>query len=251
MPREGQTGTLPDGTPVIFMGGQVRRMNEGGLAVMGGGYYESPQGRKYREGPKGGFAQVAGPTQSQVDDYAKSAGSVNNALTALDRLDRQLGETKTVGPMGWLTNNEDLTVLTQTAKDLQLRLKEKPYNLGVLNGPDYEIIQKIVENPDSVKAAAFRKSLAPALRNLARILGDQYRSDMSSYRSVGGRSAGMPALYRSPNSQYTPDQWGNEGSVPPNVYKGVGGQPRATQPAMSAPAKPGSILEYDERGRLK
>lgn len=233
MPKEGQTGTLPDGRRVIYLDGKVRPLNEGGLAVMGGGYYESPQGRKYREGPKGGFNQIGGPTQSQVDTYATKSTKINEALGSLDTLDRKLRGTKTIGPFGWFTNPNDLSELEGLNKDLLLRLKEQPYNLGVLNGPDLQIMEEVLGNPGRLKDAAFRKGFEARLRNVAASLGRTYRNDLGSFDAIGGRSASMPNLFRSPDSQYTPQEWGQRGSVP--ALKG----PRAAaQGGGKAAAKP-------------
>jgi hypothetical protein len=250
MPREGQTGTLPDGTPVIFLGGQIHKMNEGGLAVMGGGYYESPQGRKYREGPKGGFTQVAGPTQAQVEDYSSRASQVNKALGKLDAVDQQLRRTKTIGPFGWATNPTDIASLSQMVRDLQLSLKEQPYNLGVLNGPDLQLLEQVVANPDQLKSAVFRQTLYPRLQNMAKILGDSYRGDMSSYQAIGGRPAAMPNLFRSPSSQYTAEEWGSQGVVPTLKSTSAGRPPIPRRPAGPAATDPRKMSDDDLKKAL-
>jgi hypothetical protein len=243
MPKEGQTGRLKDGTRVIFLDGAVRKVNEGGMAQMGGGYYESPQGRKFREGPKGGFQQVGGPTQTQVDSYSTKSTKINESLGSLDALDKKLRATETIGPFGWLKNPNDLSELEGLNKDLLLRLKEQPYNLGVLNGPDLQIMEEVLGNPAKLKDAAFRKGFEARLRNVAASLGRTHRNDVQSYGAIGGRPSAIPNLFRSPDSTYTPEEWGQRGLVPPNRYgktgaKGAGGPGRpAAKPAARAAPK--------------
>lgn len=213
-PREGQTGRLKDGTPVIYMDGQARRMNEAGFADMGGGFFKSPQGQLYRAGPKGGFSQVGGPTREQVAKAAENTTGVNEALGALNMFDEKVRTLKTPGPLGWFTNGDDLNEASQLAEDLMLRLKEKPYNLGVLNGPDREILLRVVNDPTALKDAVFRKSVAPKLRNIAAKLGDTYRNEANAFQATGGNPFAMPGLYQSPSSVYSRDEWGKQGRVP-------------------------------------
>jgi hypothetical protein len=236
--KNGDTGRLKDGTPVIFMDGQPRRMNEAGMADMGGGFFKSPQGQTFRAGPKGGFSQVAGPTREQVSKAAEGASGVNEALGALDMFDRKVRQVKTPGPLGWFTNGDDLNEASQLAEDLMLRLKEKPYNLGVLNGPDREILLRVVNDPTALKDAVFRKSVGPKLRNIAAKLGDTYRNDASSFKSTGGNPGALPNLFQSPDSTYTPQEWGSDGRVPPAKAPLRRGAPPRTGPGRAA-APPG------------
>jgi hypothetical protein len=239
MPKEGKTGTLPDGTPVIFLGGQIRKLNPGGLAEIGGGYLESPQGRKYRLGPKGGMDQVAGPTQSQVETYAAKASKVNDAAMSLDALDKRLKQTKNIGPFGWFTNPNDLSEIQGLNKDLLLRLKESPYNLGVLNGPDLSVMEEVTGNPAKLKDAVFRKGYEQRLRNVAATLGRSYRNDAETMKAIGGRPESMPNLFRAPDSTYSADEWGYDGTVPAARYGGSTGARKSATPAK--PGAPASL----------
>lgn len=253
-PREGQTGRLKDGTPVIFMDGAPRRMNEAGMADLGGGFFKSPQGQLYRAGPKGGFSQVGGPTREQVAKAAEGASGVNEALGALDMFDRQVRKVGNTGPLGWFTNGDELNEASQLAEDLMLRLKEKPYNLGVLNGPDREILLRVVNDPTALRDAVFRKSVTPKLRNIAAKLGDTYRNDANAFRSTGGNPNSLPNLFQSPDSTYTAEEWGNAGLVPREkapIRRGA--PPRtggASRPAGQSARQPfkgkyGTVTEID------
>jgi hypothetical protein len=235
-PREGQTGRLKDGSPVIYMDGAPRRMNEAGMADMGGGFFKSPNGQTYRLGPKGGFSQVAGPTREQVDKYSGKTTAINESMGSLDMVDRKLRETKTIGPFGWFTNPNDLSELQGLTKDLLARLKESPYNLGVLNGPDLPLMEEIVGNPSKLKDAAFRKAYQAKLRNVASKLGDTYRNDSRSFETTGGEPTALPNLFQSKDSTFTPQEWGRDGRVPAaKAPTRRGDAPRTGAPAGRPP----------------
>jgi len=195
-----------------------------GMKDLGNGFRVDQQGRKYRLGPNGGFPKVGGPTDKQIEDASQAGAQFNNALSGIDAVDRQLAATKDIGPLGWITNPTDIAVLSQTVKDLQLKLKEKPYNLGVLNGPDLDLLESIVANPGQLRSAAFRKTIAPRLANLSRIIGENYRQEAGRFKGIGGNpDQVIPPLYRSPRSRYTPQQWGNQGLVPANAFAATQG----------------------------
>lgn len=216
MPKPGEIKTNPanPNQRAQWDGSQWRELDAGGLQVLGDGYRRNQVGVTYREGPRGGFEQVAGPNATMVNQASTAATGINNALSGIDRVDEQLAKTKDIGPLGWITNPKDIAVLQQSVRDLQLKLKEQPYNLGVLNGPDLMLIEQIVADPGKLRSAAFRKTIAPRLANIAAILGNTYRSEAEKFQAMGGNpDAAMPALYQSPRSQYTREEYGNQGRV--------------------------------------
>jgi hypothetical protein len=214
MPKEGQTGTLADGTPVLFLDGAPRKMNEGGLADMGNGYFKNRNGQTWRQGPHGGFSMVAGPTTAEVDAHSGKANQINASLRGLDAVDKKLRQTKTIGPFGWMANGNDISELQGLNANLLGRLKEQPYNLGVLAGPDMGLMEAVIGKPDSLKDATFRKAYAAKLKNVARDLGNGYRDQAAAMEATGGKRAVLPNLFRAPDSQYTPEEWGSDGLVP-------------------------------------
>ena len=236
MPKEGQTGTAPDGSQVVFMDGKVRKMNPGGLAEMGGGYLKSLNGRTYRTGPQGGMNQVAGPTQTQIETYAAKSSKINEALQSLDAVDKAIRGVQ-IGPLGWMKNPNKLSEIQGLNKDLLLRLKEAPYNLGVLNGPDLSVMEEVTGNPAKLKDAVFRKGFEGKLRNVAASLGRTYRNDAGTLKSIGGIPQSSPNLFRAPDSSYTADEWGYNAEVPAARYGGKTGArvaPRSTPAARPA-----------------
>lgn len=232
----GQSG--PSGTAAPSTG----RYNAGGLEDLGDGYYRNQQGVTYREGPRGGLSQVGGPTAGMIKDSTEAASGLSRALAGIDRVDAQLAEIDTTGPAAWLSNPTNMAVLKQSILDLQLRMKEDPYNLGVLNGPDLMLLNQIVESPDSLKSAIMGGSLRPRLRNLANIIGQNYRQQESQFAGQGGRTNAMAALYQSPRSQYTAQEWGRDAAVPQNAFARVAG---GTQPSRPAAPRGQSMPNFD------
>lgn len=195
----------------------------GGMEHLPGGYLRNRPGQTFRIGPRGGMGEpVNGLGRKQIDDAMTTATGISQALAGIDRVDRQYDATGNIGPLGVLTNNTELAVLKQSTRDLMLRMKEQPYNLGVLNGPDLEIMDQIIADPNTLDSMVFRAKLKPLLANLSSLLGDQYRLQSDQYGSLGGREDALPPLYRSPRSKYTPQEFGREGRVPPNALARTG-----------------------------
>ena len=242
MPYEGQRGTAPDGTPVVFRGGKAVPIDAGGLEVLGNGYRRNQIGQVYETGPKGGTKMISGPTFTAANEARTQASGINQSLAGIDRVDRQLKKTKDIGPLGWMTNSTDLAVLKQSVRDLQLKLKEQPYNLGVLNGPDIDLLESIVADPSQLNSAVFRKSIAPRLANLSSILGNTYRQQVDGFQGLGGQPEALPPLYRSPSSKYTPQEWGRKGEVPRNAFD------RSAPQAPSGRSAPKSQPKYKYLG---
>lgn len=236
---EGKTGTAKDGTRVIVRNGQIVPLEANpyagaGFSPLGGGMYKNKIGQTYREGPKGGFSMIAGPSQAQADEATEGLTGYNKSLQKIDGVDAQLRKTKSIGPWGIFTNPTDMALLQQGTKDLLLSLKEKPYNLGVLNGPDLQILEDVVANPGKLKDAVFRQTLLPRLANLSKIVGDGYRQDAAKFGALGGNPDIIP-LYRSPRSKYTAEEWGTQGKVPPTAMsRGKPAQAGEKRPPLSA-----------------
>ena len=237
MPNIGEVITSPTtGRKARWDGkGYVLITDAAGMENLGDGYKRAPTGQTFRVGNSGSMTRVAGPSDTQLSDAAKGASGVSAALSRLDAFDKQFRKTKTVGPLGQFLNPDDMAVLQQSARDLQMALKEKPYNLGVLNGPDLMLLNQILEDPSSIKTAMFRSRIRPMLSNLARILGDTYRQDAAAFKATGGNPGVLPKLYQAPDSRYTPQQWGNQGLVPRNAL-----DPSSTPPQTRKAAQPKS-----------
>ena len=213
----------------------------GGMEVLGGGYKRAPTGQLFKEGRSGSMTRVAGPTDDMIDDATKDLSGANAALQALDRVDKAYRKSRYLGTGAALMNPE----LGQAIEDLTLRLKEKPYNLGVLNGPDLPILRSIVGDPNSAKYIAFGDNFVRELRGLARIIGDDYRTKAQRFEATGGKSQGLNLpLYQAPDSRYTKEQWGTKGNVPRDVYEGaVGMMSGSRSPSAAEPQGQGQTFD--------
>lgn len=110
-----------------------------------------------------GAASGTGPTPGQP--IVTGVGQANKAMTAeatkkrlsLDNLDTSIkqyeAELKKTGATAWgaagIPTGDNMK-LSSAYTSLLLELKEL-YNLGVLNGPDYELMQKSIQNPNSIR----------------------------------------------------------------------------------------------------
>ena len=96
-PREGQTGTLPDGTRVIVRNGQVVPLNAGpqGTTRLANGTLLSAQG------PNGGapraLMNLSVQEQKQLGDARSSASSMRTDLADTERFNRLMGGERTGG----------------------------------------------------------------------------------------------------------------------------------------------------------
>lgn len=212
----------------------------GGMEVMGGGYKRAPTGQLFKEGRSGSMTRVAGPTDTQIDKAAGDLTGANDALMALDRVDKAYRKAGYLGPGAGLLNPE----LTQSVNDLAMRLKET-YNLGVLNGPDLPLLRTIIGDPGKLKYMALGDNFSRELRGLARIIGDDYRSKAQKFEATGGRSDALSIpLYQAPDSRYTKDQWGTKGKVPRDVYEGaVGMMSGSRSPSAAEPQGQGQSFD--------
>lgn len=204
---------VPSSTPTP----QTQQYNAGGLEVLGEGYYRNQQGSTYREGPRGGFMQVGGPSAGQVTEASNAAVDTNKALRSVDLMDGLLAQADKLGPQAWLDNPSNTVMLDQAQKDLMLRLKEM-YNLGVINGPDLQLMESVVGNPTELRNAIVGGTLRPKLARIAGNLGNDYRLRLAAFQGQGGRATVMAPMFQSPRSEYAQSEWGRDGTVPQAAY---------------------------------
>jgi len=207
-----------------------------GMEMLGGGYKRAPTGQLFKEGRSGSMTRVAGPTDGGIDTATQSLGKINAALQALDRTDKAWRSVGSYGPM--IKFDDNGAVLQQEVQNLGLMLKERPYNLGVLNGPDLMLIRQILNDPTEFKITSLPKNFNRTLKNLARILGDTYRNEAASFKATGGNPDALQKLYQATDSRYTPQQWGNQGLVPRNAL-----DPSSMTPQTRKAAQPKSTKD--------
>lgn len=214
----------------------------GGMEVLGGGYKRAPTGQLFKEGRSGSMTRVAGPTDTQIDKVAGDLTGANDALMALDRVDKAYRRAGYLGPSAGLVTPE----LMQSVNDLAMRLKET-YNLGVLNGPDLPLLRTIIGDPGKLKYMALEDNFSRELRGLARIIGDDYRAKARKFEATGGKADALQIpLYQAPDSQYTPEQWGTRGKVPRDAYEAsVGLMTGSRRPSQPQPRPQGGGQTFE------
>jgi hypothetical protein len=163
----------------------------------GGGLGKPPAG--YRWGPAdeegnptllpvaGGPAEKLGETQMKqlvgVQNTRNAITEYRNAIKGFSRLDMLNPNAR--ARMGTIYNN------------MMLQAKEA-YNLGVLNGPDYMILQQVVTDPTSLKAGVIsRDALDAQAAKLDEIMG---RIGLTVSAASRQRGAGVPSAPQAPEA---------------------------------------------------
>lgn len=121
----------------------------------------NPTTQEFREGPPGFSVVSAG----QANDAEKKQRSLRNMKSALDGLEMKLrADGSAIIPS---VETDELATLYQ---NVLLQAKEM-YELGVLNGPDYIIMQRVLSDPTSLvgRARSFGSGKEQAKRVLAQI----------------------------------------------------------------------------------
>ena len=117
----------------------------------------------------------------------KQLNGVNNLRDAIGRYQQQLDEFGTLGlvspsaraKMGTLYNN------------MMLFAKEA-YNLGVLNGPDYQIMTDMLTDPRSMKGLIISRDDMKSQTNLLDSVMQKVGENVSQRRPVPGGASGNP-----------------------------------------------------------
>jgi hypothetical protein len=122
-----------------------------GEAAAGGGQGKAPSGYRWKadgtlEAIAGGPA--AGGGKAAPEAYSKQVGGIQNLQTAITEYQAALKEFGTLD----LMSPDARAAMGTKYNNMMLQAKEA-YNLGVLNGPDYSILQEVVTNPTSMRGA--------------------------------------------------------------------------------------------------
>lgn len=126
------------------------------------------------------------PASKNQKDYAKLNSAIKKTEAALDRYETMFDQTGTkIKPDG------DKLALNTTYKDLMLQLKEL-FNLGVLNGPDLEIMEQYLQNPTSGIAVIYEAfGGRDGFKRQMQLVRDKIQSEVQINREVFlGESSG-------------------------------------------------------------
>lgn len=123
----------------------------------------------YRWTPEGTLAAIpGGPGDKLPESQQKQVVGVNNLSNAIREYRSELGK---FGKLDALSPDARARMGTKY-NNMMLQAKEA-YNLGVLNGPDFDILQSVITDPRSVKGVITSKSaLDTQASELDRIMQD-------------------------------------------------------------------------------
>jgi hypothetical protein len=136
--------------------------------------------------------------------YSKQTSGIQNLQTAITEYQAAL---KDFGTMDMLSPDARAAMGTKY-NNMMLQAKEA-YNLGVLNGPDYSILQSVVADPTSMRGAVTSNA---ALNNQASELG----------RIMKQNQANLAKVYKQPNPdspQDAPKANAAAGKAPDNAVR--------------------------------
>ena len=173
--------------------------NQRGWAELGIKQQEVAMGGKpppgYRWTPEGNLAAIpGGPGDKLSDAQTKQVLGVQNLQSAISDYRNALESFPTTG----IVNPNDRARMGTFYNNMMLQAKEA-YNLGVLNGPDYDILTSVITDPRSIKGAITSKSAldmqAANLDKLMRKIGEttsvvRPRMSPSSASSMSAPTAG-------------------------------------------------------------
>lgn len=177
-----------------------------GLTDLGGGFYRDKVGRTYQRNSAGVMQQSVGVTDGAVKDAATSITGINTILAAVDRFDQAVKQLKPTefSALGKYTGDPNKYAAAKAAAtDLQMLLKgPDAYNLGVLTGPDLQILEGVVADPAKFDTMIRRGQILPSLQQLSTGLGQRYAGVKKSFEVMGGDPSALPDIYRSPHGRF-------------------------------------------------
>lgn len=174
-PKEGQIRTRVNGGTEIqesFENGKWTEIGRGPRwqpPQSGDGTPKPPPGYRWKGAPGGELEAIPGgpATPKPTEQYLKNQTGVQNVQGAITEYRDAL---KTMNAGDWVSPGARARMGT-IYNNMLLQAKEA-YNLGVLNGPDYKILQEVVTNPMSLRGlATSRGALDDQAKKLDEIMG--------------------------------------------------------------------------------
>lgn len=170
-----------------------------GLTKIGARTWEDPVGRKYQPDTQGNMKQTYGPTDESVKAAAGGATSLNSVLAATIKYEAAVKalSPSDFGPTGKYLGDPAKFAAAQAAATNLMMLAKGPemYGLGVITGPDMEILGGVVQDPSKWGAMFRNGQILPKLRSLAGDVGAKYEFLRQGFKAQGGNPSGLPELY--------------------------------------------------------
>ena len=181
---------------------------------------ETSDGRVLRVPQQGPAEEVYKGAGGKVPDSVRSDGikaqqAYDNLIPALDNFRTLIGKTGVVALPG-----KDKDAVIQARRNIQLQLKEL-YNLGVLNGPDLELMDRMVFDPSVNILNPFDYTNAYDTAKRGEQSVDQLKDMLRNIRNNKTKALGVPEI---PSD--LPDRTNGKGSdaqgqIPPDAVRAL------------------------------
>lgn len=177
-----------------------------GLTPLGGGFFRDNVGRTYQRNSAGVMQQSVGITDGAVEKTVSTVTGINGILAAIDKYEqavRQLKRTEFSALGKYTGDPQKYAAAKAAATDLQMLLKgPDAYNLGVLTGPDLQILEGVVADPAKFDTLVRKNQIIPSLTQLGTSLGQKYAATKKGFEVLGGDPKALPDIYRSPRGKF-------------------------------------------------
>lgn len=170
-----------------------------GLTKVGANVYRDAVGRVYQPDAQGNMKQTYGVTDGAVSKATEEITGLNAMLAAATEYESAVKALKPTdfGPKGNYLGDPAKFGRAQAAATNLMMLAKGPamYNLGVITGPDMEILGGVIENPSRWGALIRQGQIMPKLHSFAAGIGTKYTMLANGFKAQGGDPEGLPGLY--------------------------------------------------------
>lgn len=206
-----QTASNGNGGPRIVAAAQPKPGEgdpppESGLKPIGGGFFQDNLGRTYQRNSAGVMQQSTGVGDAEIKKTVGNVMGLNNVLSAIDQLDQATKDLKRsdFGPYGKYAGDPAKFARAKAAATNLMMLLKGPevFNLGVITGPDMAILEGVVQDPAKLGTMVLKGQILPQLQQLSTSIGQRYRAEKASFKTLGGNPDALQPIYISPSGKY-------------------------------------------------
>lgn len=170
-----------------------------GLTKVGANVYRDAVGRVYQPDAQGNMKQTYGVTDGAVSKATEEITGLNAMLAAATEYESAVKALKPTdfGPKGNYLGDPARFGRAQAAATNLMMLAKGPamYNLGVLAGPDMDVLGGVIQNPSQWGALIRQGQILPKLHSFAAGIGTKYTMLANGFKAQGGDPEGLPGLY--------------------------------------------------------
>ena len=150
--------------------------------------------------------QSTGVGDAEIKKTVGNVMGLNNVLSAIDQLDQATKDLKRsdFGPYGKYAGDPAKFARAKAAATNLMMLLKGPevFNLGVITGPDMAILEGVVQDPAKLGTMVLKGQILPQLQQLSTSIGQRYRAEKASFKTLGGNPDALQPIYISPSGKY-------------------------------------------------